>query len=71
MLDRLYTDMDQVPEAEFVPITVPAGSVIVFNTHFIHGSKTNTTDESRRAMVITYQPNVHDMWKAPGQRIVR
>lgn len=71
VLDRLYTDMDQVPEGDFVPITVPAGSVIFFNTHVVHGSKTNTTADNRRAMVITYQPNIHDMWKAPGHRRVK
>ncbi len=69
-LDRLYTEMSAFSEEDFVPIAVPAGSVAFFNTHVVHGSKSNRTDENRRALVLTYQPHLHPMWKVPGIRPV-
>ena len=71
VLDRLYTDMDAFKGEEPVPLPLPAGSVLFFHVHLVHGSKTNTTDSSRRAMVLTYQPDIHPMWKAEGERPIQ
>ena len=70
-LDRLYTDMDGLDLPEPVPIEVPAGSIIYFHAHVIHGSKGNRTDASRRAMVITYQPSGHPCWKTGQERPIQ
>lgn len=71
VLDRLYTDMERFEGAAPVPIEVPAGSVIFFHAHVIHGSKSNRTDRSRRAMVITYQPAGNKCWKVDEERAIR
>jgi ectoine hydroxylase-related dioxygenase (phytanoyl-CoA dioxygenase family) len=71
VLDRLYTDMDKFEGEEPVAIEVPAGSVIFFHVHIIHGSKSNYTQESRRAMVLTYQPAGNNCWKVPKERPVK
>ena len=67
-LDRLYTDMELYEGEAPVPVEVPAGSVIFFHCHVIHGSMGNKTNESRRAMVITYQPEGFDHWKLKRAR---
>ncbi|MCB1706238.1 MAG: phytanoyl-CoA dioxygenase family protein [Halioglobus sp.] len=71
VLDRLYTDMERFQGQEPVPIEVPAGSVIFFHVHVIHGSKGNHTDESRRAMVLTFQPPNKMCWKANRARPIK
>ncbi len=68
VLDRLYTDMERYEGAEPVPVEVPAGSVIFFHAHVIHGSKGNRTNSARRAMVITYQPAGNKCWKVDKER---
>jgi phytanoyl-CoA hydroxylase len=68
VLDRLYTDMDKFQGQEPVAIEVPAGSVIFFHAHIIHGSQTNATENSRRAMVLTYQPPLNRCWKVNKER---
>jgi ectoine hydroxylase-related dioxygenase (phytanoyl-CoA dioxygenase family) len=35
---------------------VPAGSLVFFNPHAVHGSFPNDSDRPRRALVLTYQP---------------
>jgi phytanoyl-CoA hydroxylase len=67
-LDRLYTDMESFHGEMPVPITLPAGSVLFFHAHLIHGSRSNISETSRRALVLTYQPDIRPMWKADGVR---
>jgi ectoine hydroxylase len=47
---------------------VPAGSIVVFDSHTVHGSEPNLSDRSRRAVVLTYQPADHPMFKTEGTR---
>ena len=35
---------------------VPAGSLVFFSPHSVHGSLPNRSDAPRRALVLTYQP---------------
>jgi ectoine hydroxylase-related dioxygenase (phytanoyl-CoA dioxygenase family) len=67
-LGRLYTDVEQVEGGERIPIEAPAGSVIYFHGDVVHGSRTNRTLESRRAMVLTYQPAGHPRWNRDDVR---
>ena len=55
-LGGFYTDPDVFDEADQVAMEAPAGSAIFFDPHTVHGSLPNRSDESRRAIVITYQP---------------
>jgi hypothetical protein len=55
-LGGFYTDPGSFDESEQVPFIVPAGSVIFFNPHVVHGSEANLSDHPRRAIVLTYQP---------------
>lgn len=71
VLDRLYTDMDKFQGQEPVAVEVPAGSVIFFHVHVIHGSKSNHTEDSRRAMVLTFQPPNKLCWKANRARPIK
>ncbi len=71
-LGRLYTDLERaLPNASPVPIEAPAGSVIFFNGDVVHGSRSNRTDASRRAFVLTYQPAGFAQFRRPGARPVR
>lgn len=71
VLDRLYTDMDLFQGEDPVAVTAPAGSVIYFHAHVIHGSKGNKSEQSRRAMVITYQPSGYNRWNTNQEREIR
>ena len=64
----LFTDPDHFDEGEQVPIEVPAGSLVFFSPHTVHGSQPNTSDEPRRALILTYQPGGHPMFRAEGVR---
>jgi ectoine hydroxylase-related dioxygenase (phytanoyl-CoA dioxygenase family) len=35
---------------------MPAGSLIFFHPHSVHGSEPNRSARERRALVLTYQP---------------
>ena len=55
-LGGFYTDPAAMDDAEEVVVDAPAGSLVFFSPHIIHGSRPNDSDRPRRAMVITYQP---------------
>jgi len=67
-LGPLFTDPAHFDESEQVPLVVPAGSVIFFSPHTVHGSQPNESDELRRAFVVTYQPGGHRMFKVDAKR---
>ena len=70
VLGRLYTDLSTIEEPEPLPIEAPAGSVIFFDGYVVHGSRSNGSTGSRRAVVLTYQPDGLSRWKTPGVRPV-
>ena len=55
-LGGFFTDLTRFSEADQVLLEVPAGSLVFFDPHLVHGSRPNTTDQPRRALVATYQP---------------
>jgi len=55
-LAGFYTNENCFSESNSVNMLAPAGSLIFFNPHAIHGSLPNHSKADRRAMVITYQP---------------
>jgi ectoine hydroxylase len=67
-LGPLFTDPAHVDEASQVLLEVPAGSLIFFSPHTVHGSQPNESSEPRRALVLTYQPGGEPMFKLPGTR---
>ncbi len=69
-LGALFTDPRYFDEDAQVPIVAPAGSLVFFSAHTVHGSQPNRSDRPRRAFVITYQPAGHPMFKRPGEREV-
>jgi len=56
VLGPLFTDPAGFDAAEAVPAAMPAGSLLFFHPHTVHGSQPNRSDRARRAMVLTYQP---------------
>ena len=50
------------------PAEAPAGSLVFFSPHTVHGSEPNRSDLERRALVITYQPAGNPMFKVPRIR---
>jgi ectoine hydroxylase-related dioxygenase (phytanoyl-CoA dioxygenase family) len=63
VLGRLYTDVSRIGGAEEpVALAAPAGSAIWFDGAIVHGSRGNKSGESRRAIVLTYQPAGHPRW---------
>jgi len=67
-LGPLFTDPRAFDLADQVPAEAPAGSLVFFSPHTVHGSEPNASDTQRRALVITYQPAGHAMFKVPKVR---
>jgi hypothetical protein len=67
-LGPLFTDPASFDEKAQWLAEVPAGSIVVFDSHMVHGSEPNLSNRSRRAIVLTYQPPDHPMFKSPGTR---
>ncbi|HXI19806.1 MAG TPA: phytanoyl-CoA dioxygenase family protein [Gemmatimonadales bacterium] len=67
-LDPLFTDPRYFDERKQVPVEVPAGSLVFFSPHTVHGSEPNRSDKLRRAMVLTYQPGGRRMFKVDAKR---
>jgi ectoine hydroxylase-related dioxygenase (phytanoyl-CoA dioxygenase family) len=67
-LGPLFTDPAHFDEDAQVLVTAPAGSLVFFSPHTVHGSQPNESDELRRAFVITYQPGGNRMFKVDAKR---
>jgi ectoine hydroxylase len=67
-LGPLFTDPRSFDESAQVALDVPAGSLIFFSPHTVHGSEPNRSDRLRRALVITYQPGGRRMFKVDALR---
>ena len=67
-LGPLFTDPRHFELADQVLCEVPAGSLVFFSPHTVHGSEPNDSDELRRAMVLTYQPGGRRMFKVDAKR---
>ncbi len=67
-LGPLFTDPRCFDVSQQVPATAPAGSLIFFSPHAVHGYQPNRSDQPRRAMVLTYQPSGHAMFKLDATR---
>ncbi len=70
VLGRLYTDLTKLEAVAPVPVEAAAGSVIHFDGYIVHGSCSNRSRASRRALVLTYQPAGLPRWGAPEIRSV-
>lgn len=44
------------PDAQSLPVEVPAGSVVFFGPFLVHQSAPNTSERERRALLYSYQP---------------
>jgi len=67
-LGALFTDPRAFDEADQVSAKAKAGSLVFFSPHIVHGSEPNRSDASRRALVLTYQPGGHRMFKVDAKR---
>ncbi|HVP31439.1 MAG TPA: phytanoyl-CoA dioxygenase family protein [Myxococcota bacterium] len=67
-LGPLFTDPRAFDEGAAVPAEMPAGSLLFFSPHAVHGSRPNASDAPRRALVLTYQPGGHRMFKVAAVR---
>jgi len=67
-LGPLFTDPAHFDARAQWLAEVPAGSLIVFDAHIVHGSEPNRSDRARRAIVATYQPADFAMFKLEGTR---
>jgi ectoine hydroxylase len=67
-LGPLFTDPSAFDSTEAWLAEIPAGSLVVFDAHIVHGSEPNHSDRPRRALVLTYQPADHAMFKLEGTR---
>jgi len=70
VLGPLFTDPAGFDENEQVPVVMSAGSLAFFSPHIVHGSQPNASKALRRALVITYQPGGHPMFKVDAKRDV-
>jgi ectoine hydroxylase len=69
-LGPLFTDPRHFDVSRQVAVEVPAGSLVFFSPHTVHGSQPNRSERLRRALVITYQPGGHRMFKVDAKREV-
>ena len=67
-LGPLFTDPRYFDEVDQQAIEMPAGSLSFFSPHTVHGSEPNRSDQPRRALVLTYQPAGHKMFKIDAER---
>jgi ectoine hydroxylase-related dioxygenase (phytanoyl-CoA dioxygenase family) len=67
-LGPLFTDPRHFDASQEVPIEAPAGSLVFFSPHSVHGSEPNRSDRPRRAAVLTYQPGGLPMFQREGVR---
>ena len=63
-LQGFFTSPDHFDESRARAMVVPAGSLIFFSPHAVHGSGPNTSEHPRRAIVITCQPGGHPALKS-------
>jgi len=68
VLGPLFTHPDQFDERTAVAAEVPAGSLVFFSPHSVHGSLPNRSERPRRALVLTYQPGGLRMFKEDRTR---
>lgn len=68
VLGPLFTHPDAFDPGDQVPAVVPAGSLVFFSPHTVHGSEPNASSEPRRALVLTYQPADLRMFKVDRVR---
>lgn len=69
-LGPLFTDPSTFDERLAVHAAAPAGSLLFFSPHTVHGSKPNGSDQPRRVFVLTYQPGGHRTFKKDVTRDV-
>ena len=69
-LGGFYTDPGCFDASAQVNMAVPAGSLVFFSPHAVHGSGPNRSDAPRRALVLTYQPGGFPMLKSGRVRNV-
>jgi hypothetical protein len=67
-LGPLFTDPRYFDLSAQVPAVMEAGSLLFFSPHTVHGSEPNASGLPRRALVLTYQPAGHPMFKIPEAR---
>ncbi|HEY8154283.1 MAG TPA: phytanoyl-CoA dioxygenase family protein [Myxococcota bacterium] len=76
-LAPLFTDPRCFELSREKAAEMPAGSLLFFSPHSVHGSAPNESDQPRRALLFTYQPGGERMFKrdairdAGGPRSVR
>jgi ectoine hydroxylase-related dioxygenase (phytanoyl-CoA dioxygenase family) len=68
VLGPLFTDPRHFDLSRQVPAVMPAGSILFFSPHIVHGSEPNLSDRPRRACVLTYQPAGHRMFRIDAER---
>jgi len=69
-LGGFFTDPGSFDATQAVAMNVPAGSLVFFDPHTVHGSGPNTSEAMRRALVLTYQPADFPMLKSGRVRNV-
>lgn len=69
VIGGLYTDISHIAHLKPEPIVAPAGSIIFFDGYIVHGSMTNHTNNSRRAIILTYQPASLPRWNLTDVRV--
>lgn len=70
-LGPLFTDPRCFDRECEVAAVMPAGSLLFFSPHLVHGSEPNSSDAARRALVLTYQPAGRRMFKLNEVRDAR
>jgi ectoine hydroxylase-related dioxygenase (phytanoyl-CoA dioxygenase family) len=68
VLGPLFTRPDAFDASAQVPAEMPAGSLLFFHPHAVHGSEPNRSARDRRALVLTYQPAGLRMFRADRVR---
>ncbi|MDD9854324.1 MAG: phytanoyl-CoA dioxygenase family protein [Deltaproteobacteria bacterium] len=68
VLGPLFTHPAHFDESAAEAIVLPAGGAVFFSPHSVHGSQPNASGDSRRALVLTYQPAGLRMFKVDRVR---
>ena len=69
-LSGFFTHPNEFDTTTVAPLEAPAGSLIFFDPHIVHGSEPNPSNMTRRALVYTYQPGTARLLKHDSRREV-
>ena len=59
LVGEIYIDEDRIDRSRLVPLTVPAGGIVILHQRTVHGAGDNESDDIRWSLDLRYQSPAH------------